>query len=433
MTITEIESLAFEQSVKQWIFDAVGNGATTFEQLIKLLPSVDPIIAFKALQKNQSSLPVLKNNSCTLVNSALWKQSKSIPTHHQKSLPSPHPLDYDWRFTDSTVEYLLQKCAEATRPYDTIVLLGTPSLLRVGTDPAYQRSTVLLDANTMMTTCLSNAVLDSQIVECNLLRDILPNLSADAVVMDPPWYPEHIQSFLWDACQFCKLNGHILISLPPIGTRPGIEREWQETLAWANQLGLQLIHLEELSLSYLTPLFERNVFRISGVHCVPQNWRRGNLAIFTQRSSTNVPRPIIASSEKGWLEVNLFGVRIRVRPWNSSEFVDPSLISVIPSDVLTSVSRRDPRRQLADVWTSGNRIFSCLGRGILWHVLDAISRDCPPHSTVEAFIGRALQPREISLVSNAIEQVLDIINLERKENLLFEDHWSSTNFTFTAS
>lgn len=433
MTITEIESQEFEQSVEQWIFDAVKNGATTFEQLIKLLPSVDPITAFKALQKLQPSLPIPRSTSCTLINSALRRQPKPTHARHQKSLPPPHPLDYDWRFTDSTVEHLLQKCAEVTPSHGTLVLLGTPSLLQIGTEPSYQRNTVLLEANTIMTSCLSNTVLGSQIVECDLLRDALPNLSAKAVVMDPPWYPEYIQAFLWDACQFCQIDGHILVSLPPLGTRPGIEREWQETLTWANQLGLQLIHLEELSLSYLTPLFERNVFRVTGIHCVPQDWRRGNLAVFARRTSTTVPRPIVASPEKEWLEVNLFSVRIRVRPWIGSEFADPSLVSVTPNDVLTSVSRRDPRRELADVWTSGNRIFSCQGAGILWHVLDAISKDYPPHSAVEAFIGRALQPRENSLVSNTIEQVLDIINLERKENLLFGDYWSSTNFTFAAS
>ena len=433
MTITEIESHVFEQSVERWIFDAVEKGATTFEQLIKLLPSVDPIIAFNALQRLQPSLPIPKNNSCKLINSALWRQPKPTHTRYQKSLPPPHPLDYDWRFTDLTVEYLLQKCAEVTPPHSTIVLLGTPSLLHIGTEPSYQRNTVLLEANTIMTSCLSSTVLGSQIVECNLLRDALPNLFAEAVVMDPPWYPEHIQAFLWDACQFCQMDGYIFVSIPPVGTRPGIEREWQETLTWANQLGLQLIHLEELSLSYLTPLFEHNVFKVTGIHCVPQDWRRGNLAIFTRKASINVPRPIVASLEKEWLEVNIFSIRIRVRPWIDSAFADPSLISITPNDVLTSVSRRDPRRQLADVWTSGNRIFSCQGGGILWHVLDAISRDHLPHSAVEAFIGRTLQPKEIDLVSNAIEQVLDIINVERKENLIFGDYWSSTKFTFIAS
>ncbi len=34
-----------------------------------------------------------------------------------------------------------------------------------------------------------------------------------------------------------------------------------------------------------------------------------------------------------------------------------NLISLVKGDILPTVSRRDPRRRQADVWTSGNRIF----------------------------------------------------------------------------
>src|SRR5712691_8552322 len=33
------------------------------------------------------------------------------------------------------------------------------------------------------------------------------------------------------------------------------------------------------------------------------------------------------------------------------------LRSIVPGDVLSSISRRDPRRRKAAVWTSGNRLF----------------------------------------------------------------------------
>lgn len=433
MKISEIELQAFEISVEQWILDAIENGASTFEQLIKSLPSVDPIFVLDILQKTWPLSKNLKESFYTLITSAKQENTNFTHNRHQKFLPPPHPLDYDWRFTDSTIEYLLQKSADLTPLDSTLILLGTPSLLWAGDKTTYKRNAMLLEANTAITNCLSQIVSSSQIVECDLLRDTLPNVSAESVIMDPPWYPEYIKAFLWDACHFCQINGHVLVSLPPIGTRPGIEREWNETLVWANLLGLKLIRVEELSLSYLTPLFEHNAFRVKGIYCVPQDWRRGNLAIFVRSSSTNVPRPIAVVPEKEWLEVNLDSVRVRVRPWDNLEFSDPRLFSVIPNDILTSVSRRDPRRQLADVWTSGNRIFSCQGKGILWQVLDAVSRDCSPYLAVETMLGRVLQPKEYTLVSNAVEQVFNIINIEQKENLLFGDYWNSTNFAFNAS
>jgi hypothetical protein len=37
---------------------------------------------------------------------------------------------------------------------------------------------------------------------------------------------------------------------------------------------------------------------------------------------------------------------------------DVELISVVPGDILPSVKRTDERRKLAQVWTSGNRIYA---------------------------------------------------------------------------
>jgi hypothetical protein len=50
-------------------------------------------------------------------------------------------------------------------------------------------------------------------------------------------------------------------------------------------------------------------------------------------------------------------MRLFLRVSGEAQSEQTSLISLIEDDILPTVSRRDPRRRLAQVWTSGNRIF----------------------------------------------------------------------------
>lgn len=429
--MTEIETQAFEQAVERWILDAIVSGIDTFSQLIDALPSVDPVIAFDTLKRLNAHARLSQRTFAQLLAPTRRKQTRFDSSRYQIGLPLPHPLDFDWRFTDISVNDLLQQVEKMTAFDDTIVLLGTPSLFR-GARTMSHRRMILLEANRTMTNCLISTASCTQVTCCDLLKDAAVTLSAGAVVLDPPWYPEHIHAFLWNACQVCSLGGHILVSLPPIGTRPSIDREWSDLLIWANQLGLELVDREKLSLSYLTPAFERNAFRVAGVPPVRRDWRRGDLAIFCRVRLTQVQRPTVAIQDV-WEEINLLGIRIRVRPWTDSEFSDSKLVPILPGDVLTSVSRRDSRRGLADVWTSGNRIFRCQGRSILFQVLQAISTGSQTHDVVEAFLKRSLHSSEAEVISETTRQILSLINTEQKENLLFEDYWNNTNFSLAAS
>ena len=75
---------------------------------------------------------------------------------------------------------------------------------------------------------------------------------------------------------------------------------------------------------------------------------------------------------RGWS--NRIGLtRFKLRQATAAEFRVPSPDLIVPNDVLPSVSRRDPRRDGANVWTSGNRIFGCDGTATLATVIDGIN------------------------------------------------------------
>src|SRR5262249_61566996 len=94
-------------------------------------------------------------------------------------------------------------------------------------------------------------------------------------------------------------------------------------------------------------------------------------------------------------------------------------MSLVPGDILPSVSRRDKRRRLTGVWTSGNRIFACWGRNVLRRIVQSIAIGQSPRETVAAYLRRPLSAEEVRLVGRSADVVMRIANLEGRENLLF--------------
>jgi hypothetical protein len=120
-------------------------------------------------------------------------------------------------------------------------------------------------------------------------------------------------------------------------------------------------------------------------------------------------------------------MRLKVRNSESSEpvFLDPSLISLVEMDVLPSVSRRDPRRDKVDLWTSGNRIFSTCGIQIVSIIVRALSAGLSAHDEVSAYLNRLLDPSESQLVSTTVEQLNKLSILETAEIDRYGEGWTN--------
>ncbi|MBS1630851.1 MAG: hypothetical protein JST27_12415 [Bacteroidetes bacterium] len=130
-----------------------------------------------------------------------------------------------------------------------------------------------------------------------------------------------------------------------------------EWLSYCETLGLCMESLECGTLEYCTPFFEFNAQRHAEVQ-VNAFWRRGDFLTFAKLEDRNVLRPTDDKNDRdGWREVEINEVRIRVDTSTVDEEGDLEIESIIAADVLPSVSSRDERRKLANVWTSGNRIF----------------------------------------------------------------------------
>lgn len=416
------EEQTFNEQVDRWVYGIVTRGVTNLNSLLASLPGVYPSVAVQSVKR------LIAAGKFNVQGFAITPEApepdgagreQSSNRRRRITLPVPHPLDYDWRFGESAVSYLLDACLALTRPDETIALLGTPSVLRTAIESSYPRGTALLDANTSVVNCLSQAAPDAEVLLCDVVRDPLPPIEASAVIVDPPWYKEHLVGFLWAASSLCRVGGHVLVSTPPLGTRPGINRDRKSLLDWARQLGLIHLRTEAAILPYCSPPFEINALKAEGLCGILEDWRRGDLSIFVKEAQVALPRPVIpVASEEKWVEESLHGVRVRVRPSECSDFNDPKLLTIVGGDILPSASRRDYRRSLVDVWTSGNRVFASQGRNVIIHILRALATGNLPVEAVAQHIGRELSVGEQTLVGNAIIRMTEIINTERGENSL---------------
>lgn len=211
-----------------------------------------------------------------------------------------------------------------------------------------------------------------------------------------------------------------LVSLPPIGTRLGIESDMQRFFEWSKKLGLSLIKEEKGILPYTSPPFEINALRAENFHNLNREWRRGDLAVFVKREHTLIERPLVLpDSEDKWFEEMVQEVRIKLKPYDVLEFKDPKLLTVVKNNIFPAVSRREPRRRIIEVWTSGNRVFACEGRFVLQEILRELSSGQSATMILSEKLNRILTKEEEILINESKEQMLKIINTEREENYVF--------------
>lgn len=417
------ENQNFEAFVDRWICGAVNNGVTNFNSLLNSLPGVYPSIALCSLKRLIAQGKVPERFSLN----EIQEKSKNghlinrVQTENDSfDLPVPHPLDYDWRFSDSAASFLLDNCLEITQTTETVALLGTPTIFKIAKEISFPRKTILLDNNFAVINYFTKNLADANTRHCDIVRDDISDIEASTVVIDPPWYEKHLFGFMWAAAKICRLDGHILISLPPAGTRPGIESELKRFFEQSKQLGLVMTNEQKGILPYTSPPFEINALKAENFHDVTREWRRGDLAVFVKKEDNLIKRPPIALDlEEKWTEEIVQGVRIKLKSYDDLEFKDPRLLTVVKNNIFPSVSRREPRRGLVDVWTSGNRVFACEGRFVLQAILQELASGKSATAVLSKKLNRNLTREEKNLIDNSRKQLIKIINTEREENYVF--------------
>ena len=395
----------YSLQVRDWISASVQAGPLlSFSDLVSTLPGVHPNDIAREL--------------AALGNVTLAQDSPSIdirPEPHAIELPVPHPLDFDWRFTPETINYVFHRISSLNHNPQGLCFLGAPTLFRAAHERGISSPCYLIDASATSAKALKNTAPQSIFVT-DLLNGPIPNLQVAVTVADPPWYEEFVRAFLWAAAQLVQPGGFVFLSFPPLGTRPLIEEEWSRTEEFAQQLGLTVTE-QTGALKYVSPPFEQNALRAAQHKYVHAHWRPGILVLLEKTGECRISRPAAQSDREQWIEQSLLGVRWRFRRQHLADG-HPLLNELVSGDILNSVSRRDLRRTSADVWTSGNRIYRCQNTTHLALIAKALAAGIRPDTYVSAHLGRELTQPEDEITLLAAKQLATITSRELREYLL---------------
>lgn len=343
----------FNARIDAWVVAAMKSGTPSFSELLRALPGVYPTAVLSAIDRALARKTIRPECAeCFRREAAIGGDKSPCRRSH---LPLPHPIDYEWRFSPRASQELLDLANTISEPEDDIVLFGTPSVaFEAMSHPMDRRVSFFGPDNSVTRRLLAlNDAMESPL-KIGLCTDVMPRDTAQVVILDPPWYLDFVRPMIVSATKACRQGGFIFASLPPVGARASAALDRKHLFQLAARLGLEIQNEYPLSVEYDTPFFEANALKAAGVSAL-RTWRRGDLVILCKRHPAAVLQPRCTSRPTRWREVQIGQMRLFISIAQRTGTL--GLISLIESDILPSVSRRDERRRAALVWTSGNRIF----------------------------------------------------------------------------
>lgn len=253
-------------------------------------------------------------------------------------LISPHPLDFDWRFDESTVD----RISNIVHGYN-IIALGVPSV--ANEIERRGRKVLLVDRRP------EQSVGNHLVAEIPFLN-IAPG-SFDTAIVDAPWYPNDLIEWASLAAHAVGLRGNVFVSVWPPETRPRAADELDHVM---EELG-KWSDISQLSeeIGYSVPLFELIAISSSQNGILAKSPRRGRLIRLTIRS---LPKNFCAPERTMlWHRFILDNYQLAVRLGLEA----PSDVRIIPHPHAVNwcwpyVSARAPGRNKIGLWSSSGEV-----------------------------------------------------------------------------
>lgn len=333
-------------------------------------------------------------------------ENYGIVINRAKYLPIPHILDSDWRFTVESTNVLTQLIKEKTSSKrGNLVMIGTPSLfLMLNSQPD------ILNCNTMLIE--KNNIKYFKTINSNIITNDVSKVSlenyADVIVCDPPWYMDAIKMFIQSAQRMLRKDAILIIVVPPEGVRDGIKEEYQQIINTAETFGFSFCSLLEEIVSYVSPPFEVKALEMRGITNYPIDWRKGSVMIFRKVDIKDVTKIVSNLTDKTvWQEAIISNVRFKVKLEILAQ--DELINHIVTNDIYPTVSMRNDLCKRVNVWTSGNRVYSCKNTYLFYRILDQMSKIGLTDKYLDEIEGESQEKEEY------YNLILDIVKLEWEE------------------
>jgi hypothetical protein len=258
------EGRQYEEWLRAEVTKAVQDGASILREVVARCKGADPLTVRRVLRTVKG---VGDDSFLMLMSRPALTDDGPV----ERRLPPPHPLDFEWRFSRNGAEELLA-VARRLGGGDLLLLAATTVAIMAGRN-GWKGRILALDQSQVVVAAATACRAQANFVVTDVARSPVLEEIADVVVMDPPWYPEYMASFLCVASAACRPGGYVLACLPGEGTRPGIKRERMELAKIYEELGLRLAAVVSQCISYETPHFERNAFLAAGLRGDHRLWR----------------------------------------------------------------------------------------------------------------------------------------------------------------
>jgi hypothetical protein len=286
--------------------------------------------------------------------------------HYRPPLYSPelHILDSEWYFTSESSALLGAMLAQ-----DRPCLIGTPTValhMPLADFTLVDRSPYVLDRfPSIQRTRVRNVDVHRWEVEPG----------SGAVLLDPPWYFPEFGRWLDIAMRTVEIGGVVVLPLLGEQTRPTAEQERDRVLEFLEATGRVEVLRE--AVGYEIPVFEARALSAAGV-ALSGPWRRADVAIAhvsrRPRGPLRVPvfRVDDRLGEPVWTTFLIGAQVVKVRFQQSGSLAGDALLEPVDGVggfTLDSVSRRDPRIDQVDIWSSRNRVARAVDVAVLTRAL----------------------------------------------------------------
>jgi hypothetical protein len=287
-------------------------------------------------------------------------------SHYAPPLYSPelHILDSEWYFTSASSALLGAMLAQ-----DRPCLIGTPTValhMPLADFILVDRSPYVLDRfPSLPGTRVRNVDVHGWEAEPG----------SGAVLIDPPWYFPEFGRWLDIALRAVELGGVVVLPLLGEQTRPTAAQERDRVLEFLKATGRVEVLRE--AVEYDIPVFEARALSAAGVS-LSGPWRRADVAIahVSRRPQDPLRVPVSRNDDRlggaVWTTYLIGAQVVKIRFSQTGSLAGDGLlepVAGVDGFTLDSVSRRDPRIDQIDIWSSRNRVARAVNAALLTRAL----------------------------------------------------------------